>query len=369
MADTSDFKIPLPRFIQLMTTNGLSMPKAMAIAGKIYKEFNTPAKLCLLTEVKLTALGVSDKEDRRAAVKAIRKAGYSPPKRKLSEGTTDSADGPSTSASTPAPEQSVPSPKKRRKVNTTTNEFLPEPPSAANSRSFDFNEILDEEVLRTKSAVVNRAPVMTAWCTVVAERMGFKREEALSIATVYTEMNAISKGISLGLVEDKKGKGLEASREGTQPFIEIMGRRVPLFKSQDQQWCALSNGTPIDPTAAFSYITRSFRQTTPHVMGSLRLLADSFSPQELNKKGWGLYAEFRPIVNGWGKRSELKYSTILDLRSKKAEAGAKPPTSTPSAENLVKFQDSDSVEWVDVAQESLEEYELVPDPNTTGSNM
>lgn len=32
-----------------------------------------------------------------------------------------------------------------------------------------------------KSVVVNRAPVMSAWATVVAERMGFKREEALSI--------------------------------------------------------------------------------------------------------------------------------------------------------------------------------------------
>lgn len=32
-----------------------------------------------------------------------------------------------------------------------------------------------------KAAVVNRAPVMSAWATIVAERMGFRREEALSI--------------------------------------------------------------------------------------------------------------------------------------------------------------------------------------------
>lgn len=35
----------------------------------------------------------------------------------------------------------------------------------------------------TKSTIVNRAPVMTAWAMVVAERLGFKREEALSIGT------------------------------------------------------------------------------------------------------------------------------------------------------------------------------------------
>jgi hypothetical protein len=37
------------------------------------------------------------------------------------------------------------------------------------------------QVLQLKSTVVNRAPVMTAWATIVAERLGFRREEALSI--------------------------------------------------------------------------------------------------------------------------------------------------------------------------------------------
>lgn len=34
-----------------------------------------------------------------------------------------------------------------------------------------------------KKVVVNRAPVMVAWCTIVAERLGFNRQEALSIGT------------------------------------------------------------------------------------------------------------------------------------------------------------------------------------------
>lgn len=37
------------------------------------------------------------------------------------------------------------------------------------------------QLLKTKWTIVNRAPLMTAWATVVAERMGFEREEALSI--------------------------------------------------------------------------------------------------------------------------------------------------------------------------------------------
>lgn len=86
---------------------------------------------------------------------------------------------------------------------------------------------------------VNRAPVMTAWAMVVAERMGFKREEALSIgrayiyvlvhissytppASAYTELNATSKGISLGLFDEEKGKD---TLSGGQPYVELMGRK------------------------------------------------------------------------------------------------------------------------------------------------
>lgn len=42
------------------------------------------------------------------------------------------------------------------------------------------------KVLKIKSVIVNRAPVMMAWATIVAERLGFKREEALSIGKQIT---------------------------------------------------------------------------------------------------------------------------------------------------------------------------------------
>ena len=57
----------------------------------------------------------------------------------------------------------------------------PEELESAKCGSFDFKEVLDEDILKRKSTVINRAPVMTAWATVVAERLGFGREEALSI--------------------------------------------------------------------------------------------------------------------------------------------------------------------------------------------
>ena len=59
----------------------------------------------------------------------------------------------------------------------------PEELESAKCGNFDFKEVLDEDLLKVKGTVINRAPIMTAWATVVAERLCFEREEALSIGT------------------------------------------------------------------------------------------------------------------------------------------------------------------------------------------
>jgi len=64
--------------------------------------------------------------------------------------------------------------------------LLPTAPKdeAASLPDLDYKENKNEVELMTRSVVVNRAPVMMAWAAVVAEKLGFTREEALSIGTV-----------------------------------------------------------------------------------------------------------------------------------------------------------------------------------------
>jgi hypothetical protein len=45
--------------------------------------------------------------------------------------------------------------------------------------------------------VVNRAPVLTLWAAVVAEVLGFKHDEALTLGRAVAGLNAYSKGVSL----------------------------------------------------------------------------------------------------------------------------------------------------------------------------
>ncbi|KII95106.1 hypothetical protein PLICRDRAFT_48075 [Plicaturopsis crispa FD-325 SS-3] len=336
---TDGIKIPVPAFIKLLSENGVPVPKAMAATGKIYKEFNTRAALAKLTDVKLAALGLEDKEDRKLVLAALRKAGYASDHRKPASagpsdvtgscGVSPERQTTQTSASTsnaqagpsiyPSPNafRAVTTPPKKKRKRDSLKDFLPDGPvdEATEYGDLDFNEVLDEEVLKTKSTVVNRAPLMSAWATVVAERMGFQREEALSIASVYTEMNAISKGVSLGIYKEDKKKNRDAPLGGTQPYVDIMGRRS-LYQTQNSQWRALADDAPAQPSTAFSYISRALRQTTPHIVGALRLLAASYPPGELNAKGFALYADFRPEVDGWGKRGEVNCERILAGRKK-----------------------------------------------------
>jgi hypothetical protein len=79
---------------------------------------------------------------------------------------------------------SGPTSSQKRKRSAVDDELPDRPPEEVESAkygNFDFKEVLDEDLLKRKSSVINRAPVITAWAVIVAERLGFEREEALSI--------------------------------------------------------------------------------------------------------------------------------------------------------------------------------------------
>ncbi|KAJ7781158.1 hypothetical protein B0H16DRAFT_1404408 [Mycena metata] len=354
-------KIPLPKFLKIFTAHNVPVAKAMNLAAKIYKEFNTPSKLSELNEAKLLASGIEEKDSRKMIMTALRKAGYIVTK----SASSSNQAGPSNPPPMTAVEVLTTPTKRKRKRPTAedVNEFLPSPKDPSTDiGNLEFNEILDEAVLKTKSTVVNRAPLMTAWSTLVAERLGFQ-------PSVYTELNAVSKGRSMGIIKAGTGRGTEAVKGGSQPYVELMGRR-PLFQTQTSQWRALSNGTVVHPSTAFSYISRALRQTCPHIVGALRLLVESFSPQEINAKAWALYCEFRPEVNGWGDRAEVKCETILGLRkvSSTVEPAGKVEAVVMTEGESTPPEDGEPPSKKGRAL-TFEEYEAALDQDTTFDNI
>ncbi|GAA6030061.1 hypothetical protein JCM8097_009236 [Rhodosporidiobolus ruineniae] len=307
---TDPTPLPLPALLKLLTTAGprpphLGMSDAMKLASKLIpKGYTSPAKLRTLTATDLARFGVDDDDLRKGFMALLGKSvgGKTVKGAKEEDGTF-----------------------KRRRPGRESDLDKPLPTRAPKEtvvdEDYDFEEIEYEEALAAKTVVVNRAPVMTAWATVVAEHLGFRRQEALSIAHVFTDLNASAKGVSLGILGPDVAK-VEVGP--SQPFVELLGRKVPVLSTQHGEWRAISKGHVADPSKAFAYVRSAFRQQLGAVIGAMRLLANSFTPADLNKHGYALYLDFRPEVEGWGKKGEVRMSTLLDLRRRPAVPAEEP---------------------------------------------
>ena len=56
---------------------------------------------------------------------------------------------------------------------------------------------------------INRAPVLTLWAAVVAERLGFDRPTALTLGQAVAGLSAHAKGVALGIIEPTSELGCE----------------------------------------------------------------------------------------------------------------------------------------------------------------
>lgn len=163
---------------------------------------------------------------------------------------------------------------------------------------------------------VNRAPVLTLWAAVVAERLGFDRDEALTMGRVVAGLNAYSKGRSLGIF---KPAPEEVKRErkrlapGAVMHVELLDRAVPVVRTPEGLR-ALSKNVPVDPASVQRYLEGKFGDALGAVEREMRALARSMSADELARRAWALYEAFRPEVppgvRGWGAAGTLDLDRI-----------------------------------------------------------
>lgn len=96
---------------------------------------------------------------------------------------------------------------------------------------------------------VNRAPVLTLWAAVVAGRLGFSRDESLTMGRVVAGLNAYAKGKSLGLYQPQ-AHTLEHERKRLGPdallHVDLLNRAVPMMRTP-QGLRAVSKDKPVDP--------------------------------------------------------------------------------------------------------------------------
>lgn len=150
---------------------------------------------------------------------------------------------------------------------------------------------------RTENSI-NRAPVLTLWAAVVAERLGFDRDEALALEHAVAGLNAYVKGVSLGLFQPSQ-KATEERRKklmtGETLAVELLHRAVPAIPTLDGLR-ALSKDRPISPASVDRYLAAKFDETLDETREAMMQLARSRKPSELTARADRLYEELHPSV-------------------------------------------------------------------------
>ena len=169
---------------------------------------------------------------------------------------------------------------------------------------------------------INRAPVLTLWGAVVAERLGFARDEALTMGRAVAGLNAYSKGKALGLFTPTPAKVKQERAKGKPKAaitVDLLNRAVAAVHTADGLR-ALSKNKPIDPANVDRYLESKFGVALDDTRNAMRSLARSRTPGRLTREAYALYEEFRPEIpggkKGWGAKGRLSLVKTRDMSKK-----------------------------------------------------
>jgi hypothetical protein len=167
---------------------------------------------------------------------------------------------------------------------------------------------------------INRAPVLTLWAAIVAERLGHSWDESLTLGRAVAGLNAQSKGRRIGIYEEKtpeqKEKEKKEARAAKALTVALLGRSVPVKKTVHGMRAAVE-GKAIDPDSVQTYLQQKFGDDYEAARRGLEQLAKSYSPRQLEGQAYDLYEKFRPTIpegkKGWGAKGELDLDLVRSL--------------------------------------------------------
>jgi hypothetical protein len=175
-----------------------------------------------------------------------------------------------------------------------------------------------------RTVTINRAPVLTLWAAVVAERLGFEPAEALTLGRALAGLTAQAKGMRLGIFEPSAPEEVHERRqrlgEGERLEVQLLGRTLLVVRTPEGLR-ALDKGRP---ARVERYLAGKFGQDLEAVRGAMQALAGSMPPAELARRAFALYERFRPGVPsgeaGWGAKGVLALDRIRSAAEEGSQA-------------------------------------------------
>jgi len=155
---------------------------------------------------------------------------------------------------------------------------------------------------------------------VVAERLGYPPDTALTLGRFVAGSSARAKARRLGISDEKQGaeerRARAAELKPRREMVRLLGRDIPVLAADDGTLRAEDDGNPASDRSVASYIARAFGDRLAEARGAMETLAASLPPEELNRVGFRLYERFRPDVPegapGWGAKGELRVERIVE---------------------------------------------------------
>ena len=177
--------------------------------------------------------------------------------------------------------------------------------------------------MTTKKVSINRAPVLTLWATVVAERLGYNHNCALTLGKAVAGLNAQAKGQRLGIFEKPKERPIKLVRKAEKPIekelVMLLGRAIPTVQTKEGVRAKIKDEI-IAPESVAKYLAQKFGEDFVDVQEAMQVLAKAYKPDELTNIAYKLYEKFRPNVpageRGWGVKGELDLGVIRSLAKK-----------------------------------------------------
>src|SRR5208283_2981933 len=146
---------------------------------------------------------------------------------------------------------------------------------------------------------INRAPVLTLWAAVVAERLGFDWQEARTLGRAVAGLNTYSRGKALGLFEPTpeavREKRDQLRRQKGAFSIDLLNRKVPAVHTE-AGIRALQKDQPANPASVMSYLEHAFGDAFDDARDAMASLAGAREPGDLAATAYRLYEEFRPAI-------------------------------------------------------------------------
>ena len=123
---------------------------------------------------------------------------------------------------------------------------------------------------------INRAPVMTLWAAVVAERLGFKHGEALSLGKALAGLNAQSKGRRLGIFKPspKELTKVREQKRGEEFWVDLLGRALPAMNTGEGVRAVVQR-KPIEPAGVERYLESKLGEALSETRKAMTELANA----------------------------------------------------------------------------------------------